>query len=1013
MRAWTADAPVHARHTHAPYALVRGEHEARVNKAARCRQRLAATARQLYADARHAPAADELARLHRDETRLRAQTRVQDTLRGVLLDRTVGAYLPDASPRQAKRRVKNLMRLRLGPLGRPRQAGAASAAIRGALESAIALEATATPVKRICGHYLAAHGKADGRVSPSAPLVQDLIGLLDRMNMLRGQDQDPADFLYPAVKLMYEANRGAAAGDAMLHGLLRDLKAERDNPRGLRAALHQDKRWLDFWLAANAPEAYDRDPAAARRGLAAAIDKLLDGLAGAAGTLLREQLRTQVPAWAGEAQAPLFKEAALLHASIQRWHDRGVAQDSQEPLLQWAPAETVRLLLEHAANDVLGTSAAPPAHVAPLLCKLRVPLGQIAARIQRTLDQHRVAEHASAAEIDELRQSLMLGVLEETGILGETYRLRSTRGMDTPKRADARADKLANDGVDRSANKPLATTVARGARLSSRTYQARAARRADAYAKHVRKPEKQAQRAIAKLLDAGARANGKPLSPHKLEALREARATLASLYGDAAPAAWRRLVDSETLRLKDRQLRALNMGALHAHVRGVGSLTATVATVADGAARAESEQLLAGVWSSIRAATARRNAGPYLRTWCASLQATGGVTSAMLPLQLHGLRERIGMLADNQVKTPILLDAALREVGDAELGVLIHALATGLPASADSSMHAFMDDLVRAARSQAARRMDALRDSLMADFGPRLFEHAGALETLLDKPDMLAANGSLPGTLQQLVRDAALFGRLAHEHGARAASVRMGARYLRTPNGYDLAQDLAHGLCREISGLHARLDDGMKVLGIARFQPGAITAAWREHAVEQILEETGIWDELNAVARRLPREPARKMDMPRLWAAATGTASLERDGVRASTRSTRSVGADGYAKTRWLFGKRRAAATVLPAAPAVAAPIAPIPPVAPVAPVAPTAAVATVDADTYRYSTEGIYATISDVTDIGDVGDMGSVQDSDRASTLAPSVDSGYDTLDRKSGWPETRATRRAHPAAL
>ncbi|ARP82032.1 hypothetical protein CAL12_15220 [Bordetella genomosp. 8] len=480
------------------------------------------------------------------------------------------------------------------------------------------------------------------------------------------------------------------------------------------------------------------------------------------------------------------------------------------------------------------------------------------------------------------------------------------------------------------------------------------------------------------------------MSPHKLEALREARAALGNLYGDAAPAAWRRLVDRETLRLKDRQLRALNMGALHARVRGTGRLTAGVA---DGAAPAKSDPLLAGVWSSIRAASARRDAGPYLKTWCASLRATGGaVAGAALALQLNGLRERIGMLVD-KVETPMLLDAALREIGDAELGDLIQALGTGLPASADRSMHAFLEDLVRAARSQATQRMDALCDTLMADFGPRLFERTGALETLLDKPDMLPANGSLPDTLQQLVRDAAIFGRLAHEHGARAASIRMGARFLRTPNGYDLAQDLARGLCHEISGLHARLDDGMKVLGVARFLPGAITAAWRERAVDHILEETGIWDELNALARRLPRESSRRLAMPRLWAAVPATASLERGGVRASAWSTQSVGADGYAKTRGLLGQRRAAA-----APAV-------------------------DASAYRYPPEGIYATISDVSDVSDINDVGDVhavgdiadgsgQDSDRASTVAPSEDSGYDTMERKTGWP-TRAARRAHPAAL
>uniref|UniRef100_UPI0039F04775 hypothetical protein n=1 Tax=Bordetella sputigena TaxID=1416810 RepID=UPI0039F04775 len=1002
IQAWHSGTPARA-----PYTLVRGEHEARMNKAARCRQRLAATTQRLYADARHPPAAGDLAKLQRDEAKLRRQTRVHDSLRDVLLDRTVRACLPDAGPRQAGQRCEKLIKLRQSALGDHRQTGAAPGAVRGALESATALQATAQPMRALCAPYR----EDGGRMPLTAPFVRNLAGLLDGMKMLRGQDRDAADFLYPAMKLVYEesSRAGPGAGDAMLRNLLQDLQARGDSPHGLRADLRADKSWFDVWPASGAPDSHGRHGDAARQGLTADIDKLLDGMAGAAGKVLREQLRAQVPAWAHEVQAGLFKEAAILHASVQRWHERGLAQGSKDALLQARPADAVRMVLEHAVNEALGTTAVPPCNVTPLLRGLRPQLKQITDRIQEALDRHRVAGHASEADIDALRQSLMLDVLEETGILGETHRLRADA-------ADPRADGSADRRAEGSARRPLAAAASRGARLSSRTYQARAARRADVFAKHVRNAEKNAQRAVIKLLDASTRPDGKPLSAHKLEALREAYAALAALHAEAAPGLWRRLIDRETMRLKDRQLRTLNSGALHAHIRGTGELTASVA---DSAARAESDKLLGDIWTSIRAASARRNAGPFLKTWCASLAAPGGMAAGTtLYLQLNGLQDRIGMLADDKVDPATLLNAGLEEVGDTELGALIQALAvtppapdgswrpslgqrmtrylrgsfrraaadSALPARQEARMHAFLIQLNDAARAQAEKRMDALRDSLIPDFGARLFEHAGALETLLDKPEMLAVNGSLPQTLEQLIRDAAILGRLNHEHGGQAAAGRMGTRFLRTPNGYDVVRDLIDGLCRDISALHARLDAGMKVLGIARFQSGAITDAWRDTAVGHILEQTGIWDELNAFARRLPRDGGRQMDTPRLWAA-DGDATLKRGGVRASARSTQSVAADGYAKVKGLFSRRRAAPAAETGTDAAT------PSGEPIYASIRKSSTEPGYAGSRRHSTETIYAVPSDVSDIND----GSDHVSDSAASVH-SGDSGYDTMERPVG---------------
>ncbi len=88
--------------THEPFTLLRGsEHESRVNKAARCRARIAETAGRLYANADRPPDPVQLAQLERDEAKLQGQTQVHASMRGVLLERAVRAYVPDTGARQA------------------------------------------------------------------------------------------------------------------------------------------------------------------------------------------------------------------------------------------------------------------------------------------------------------------------------------------------------------------------------------------------------------------------------------------------------------------------------------------------------------------------------------------------------------------------------------------------------------------------------------------------------------------------------------------------------------------------------------------------------------------------------------------------------------------------------------------------------------------------------------------------------------------------------------------------
>ncbi|AOB31525.1 hypothetical protein AKI39_13770 [Bordetella sp. H567] len=968
----------------APFTLLRGEHQARVNKAARCRDRIAEASRHLQANTGRAPDAGDLAALERSEAKLQDQTKVHASLRDVLVDQTIRAYLPEnTGRRQAKQRYKGLIKLRQGPLNKPHRAGSAPDAVRCALDTATALEASARQVQAIGQAYQA----GDGRIVLSGQMVDELVSLLNGMKMLRPQEQDPADFLYPAVKLMHEANRGAAPGDPLLPKLLRDLgNAGRDDAQGLRAQLMRKCDALDFWLAHHAEESYAHAPAATRQGLAAALDVLLDGLAGAARKVLHEELQACVPGWARQAQAGLFRDAGILHDSAQRWRDHGLAHGDGVAVLQASPAEAVKMLLEQAANEALGTAAAPAGERAPLIHGLRSRLDPLAQVIQRALDEKGLANHATPNEIAALRQSLMQAVLEETGILGEIHRLRAA---DIPTAASP--SQGATPAVGSRQAQPRRAPHPGNLRTASDPFGAPNRPLHSQVLKRMKNAGADAQRQIIKMLTACRQSGDKSLSGHKLRALNGAYAALQAVHGNAAQGVWQALLKDETMRLKDRDLQALNSGVLCARAGGAAN---PGSVVADDAERAASDRLLDEIWTAVRATSARRSATPLLKSWCASPSATADTVSGpALARQTEVLRDRIGMLEDGKVDVRTLLDAALEELDNRELKALIAALArapaadsatratsirtvdvaatlpftsraasgarsaadaTTMPAASATAMSAitsaaaaaldapatqpidagtstlrrrlarllrggdrrpsvqaqpaatapapapmntqvFVDQLYAAARGQAEKRMEALRDTLMPPFLTTLFAQAGVLHAMIDTPEARAVNGPPAKTLERLIRDAVRQGKLTHQSNADTAAALTGTYFLRTTRGYDIVRDLTRTLANETASLHARLAAGMEDLGIAHFCSARAAAEWRDGAIEHILHKTGIWERLDlAVARRAPRIMATQRDAPGL-AGIDGRPSLMRGEVRASTRSTQSVDRNGYA----------------------------------------------------------------------------------------------------------------------
>jgi hypothetical protein len=916
---------------HEPFTLVRGEYGSRLNKAARCRERLAGVASHLRATVAGTPGRDDLAMLEKDEKKLRGQTKVHASLRDILTGQAIRKYLPEIDGRKAKQRSKALIKLRQGVGDAARVNEPALREVRRALDYETALEASARQVKALGREY---RGE-DGRIKLSAGIIHDLVSLSDGMKMLRPHDQDRADFLYPAMKLMHEASRATAAGTVTppLVNLLCDLTgAAAADPSGLRAQLTRRGGGLDIWLANNASPSYQQAPDATRRGMADDMNALLDGLAGAARQVLREEFLAQVPGWAREAQPDLFQEARTLYTSAQRWRDGASQRGTDDAILQAAPADTVNMLLEQAANHALGTPATPAGNQAPLIGGLTAQLSRVAERIDRSLAEGGVAGHASAGEIATLRQELMRQVLEETGMLGEIHRLRESANGPAAGAPPAPRPNLRDAG---------------DAGLALRAFGPDTERPNPMAAKRIRHAAANAQRQIVNVLSACQQAGAKPLAASKLDALNEARAALDAVHGRSAQHIWQGLVDSMTQRLKDRELQSLNTGPLRVHVNGARHLTAKLT---DPARRADSDKLLDDIWASICGASARSNTGSFLKSWCATLATPAGMADGgAISRQIAYLDTRISFLDDGNVGTETLLNAALEGLSNAELGVLLGALASApaaglagqpdapvldtatpihtgtltlrqrlarylkgdtrsldraamVPARQGKIAHDFQHHLCQAARAQAEKRMDTLRDSLVPGFRTALFAQARLFHGMLDTSAARTANGPVADTMGRMVLDAVKQGRLTHEHGEKEAAAVMGTRFLRTANGYDVVGDMTRTLCRDTAALHARLDAGMKELGVDSYWPGTAANAWRDNSVDCILRETGIWQRLDDwLARRMLPDIDRHVDAPR-WSA-FGRPATWADGYEVPKQS---AGDDGYGVSQpSVYGDRR------------------------------------------------------------------------------------------------------------
>jgi hypothetical protein len=343
---------------------------------------------------------------------------------------------------------------------------------------------------------------------------------------------------------------------------------------------------------------------------------------------------------------------------------------------------------------------------------------------------------------------------------------------------------------------------------------------------------------------------------------------------------------------------------------------------------------------------------PALREWCATLATPAGMAdSGAISRQIDHLSTRISFLDDGNVGTARLLSAALDGLSNAELGVLIGALASAptpvldtqpdvspmdaatptqtgtltlrqrlarylkgdtrsldragrIPARQGKIAHDFQHHLCQAARAQAEKRMDTLRDSLVPDFRTALFAQARVFHGMLDTPAARAVNGPVADTIEGVVLDAVKGGRLTHEHGEKQAAALINTRFLRTTNGYDVVGDMTRTLCRDTAALHARLDAGMKELGLHSYWPGSAAQAWRNDSVDCILRDTGIWERLdNQLARRLPRDIDRHVDAPR-WSA-FGRPAAWADGYEISKQSTADHG-HGMSQPS-VYGDRRPA----------------------------------------------------------------------------------------------------------
>jgi hypothetical protein len=888
--------------TRQPFNLLRGDNEARARaKSARLLSgRMSDTAEHLRTVLRRAPDAgavfrgtrSDMAKLMHDGQALSGLTGSVDPLETVLAERMLRRYLPEADDRTTRQRCKTLHKLRSGPLRELRTADAALQKTWNALEQETALEASLPQVRAL----FRAYADESGQARTSRQLMHDMVRLCAGMNMLRRHDLSPADFLYPAVKVMYERGRNAPGGanERALVQLLRDLSPNgAANPLGLRAQLRRYGGSADFSLSRPPSPSTRHAPETMRQGLMREMDPVLDGLAAAAQRVLKEQLLAQAPRWARDARPALFAESQVLYASAQGWQKSALPElQHGDRLLQAPAAQAVDMLVQEAMNQALGTPAVPAGNREPLLRNLTAHLSKVAARIDQALEKWHIGDYAAPGQIARLRRELMADVVEQTGLWRETDRLgrQPAPGRATDAPDPATAARSATAGVQ----------VADAFRLRSASIHPALARQR----KHgIVEAQRQINGFLAACTEADRKGrNALPLG--RLEALSRARQALVAAHGASAPEIWHGLVDRETVNYKGlTPLLSGHRSVLRAHIEGKLDL---LAGMANPGVRAAADEMLRGIWDSMKTAPVREKTVSALKAWCAALPDPSTADDAALFRQANVLRASIGLMTsiDDTVTTDALLETATAGLTDTELGALVGALAD-LPGDGQATVrqrlsgylagyygrmtvvnhddgsakkndrlaqelnatHRFLDRLYAVSRAQVEKRVRALENALVAPFRERLFAETGRLHTLLNVRQAREINGPLADELRQLISDAVQQARIAHRAGKAAGDALAPVRFLRTAKGYELASTLSRTISLDIGALHARLDAAMETLNWHRFHSTAHANDWRNKAVERIVQKTSILEQVDAqaggaLAGDAPRRSAQRHAVP-------------------------------------------------------------------------------------------------------------------------------------------------------
>jgi hypothetical protein len=925
--------------TRPAFVLVRGENEAHAKKAQTLRARIDGRTAHMRKALRHAPNTDaalravreDVVKLQRDEEKLQRLTHQRSAVPGVLKEQSIKRYLHVVDDKKDAKRCKDLFKLQTGPLSQLRNYVPALRDMRDTLKRETAIEASLAHVQTLYRAY----DNEDGQPKRPAEIMHALTSLSGGMNMLRAHDQEPADFLYPAVKVMHERCRNASGGaqDRALLNLLRDLSTtDQRGPGGLRAQLGKDRNtgMADFYLLGKRPVSGQEGLVREQRDmLINDMETLLDGLAKAAWQVEREDLLARVPDWARDIQPALFNEARTLYQSAQDWRQESLTPRCEDPLFDSPPAATVDMLLEAAMDGALRTPGAPATDASndarqnwrPLLANLTSQLSRLAGQIDQTFTERQIGTFPVPGSpngdtgIAALRRELMEKVLQETGVWRETARLKAAPvSVPDPRATSARpgspAAPYGSAPVHPRVRQPAASPVDREARGAMKRAKSDTHRYVGAL---LRKCQKGDVGAVQTFLSS------------KAQDLVYARRSF--IHGNTTNESWKDQIEAvvaanfkgdASLELEKSPLRS-QKSALRAHVHGGAKELS--ARIADPGVRQETDEILGEIWAAIRDASSRQKIAGPLQKWCDALgKRDGEIAGKELFDRINDVRGAVGKVDKHSVlaqgsaetgsllqatmETGPLLRAAMRDLSDSALGNLIASetnpdtreavnrqlshYSNGPHATPDKTRKEIAHirrHLVIAAHAEAGTRLDAYKHLLAQKLAAPLHEAAGKLYSVLDDPRARQANGmTTTEVVQGLMRDAVA--RVRTEHGERGAIAATlihtwrGTRFIRTFDRYHTEAVLTTSLRELIKPLYTGLETKMAALA---FPNPTLRVSSQHESVQQILEETGLWTTLDKArameqARRATVQPSAGVPMTevsqdRAQAARHGSAS--------------------------------------------------------------------------------------------------------------------------------------------